>query len=61
MMSMLNLLPSPSSPVTREAGRAELVQIWDGLDADGRRMLLAQARAVAEVTWRVRQEPEQRV
>ncbi|MFC7738950.1 hypothetical protein ACFQX4_24865 [Roseomonas sp. GCM10028921] len=31
----------------------EVVQIWDGLDDDGRRVLLAQARAVAEVTGRV--------
>ena len=49
---MLTILPTPPSPVTRDAGRAELVQIWDGLDADGRRILLAQARAVAEVTGR---------
>ncbi|SHJ70149.1 hypothetical protein SAMN02745194_03163 [Roseomonas rosea] len=55
---MLNLLPSPPLPVSRDAGRAELVQIWDALDAGGRRMLLAQARAVAEVTGRVPQEPE---
>ena len=48
----LTLLPTPPSPVTAERGRAELVQIWDGLDADGRRLLLAQARAVAEVTGR---------
>ncbi|SHI47741.1 hypothetical protein SAMN02745194_00489 [Roseomonas rosea] len=56
----LNLLPPPAQPVTREAGRAELVSIWDGLDADGRRMLMAQARAVAEVTGRVRDTPEPR-
>ncbi|MBB5696365.1 hypothetical protein [Muricoccus pecuniae] len=48
----LTILPTPPRPVTRDAGRSELVQIWDGLDADGRRMLLAQARAVAEVTGR---------
>ena len=50
---MLQLRPSPPSPVTKDAGRAELVQIWDGLTPDGRTMLLAQARAVAEVTGRV--------
>ena len=50
---MLTLQPTPPSPVTKEVGRAELVQIWDGLDPEGRRMLLAQARVVAEVTGRV--------
>jgi hypothetical protein len=50
---MLNLRPPPPEPVTKEAGAAEILQIWNGLDADGRRMLLAQARAVAEVTGRV--------
>ena len=54
----LHLRPSPPPPTTRDAGRAELVEIWDGLDADGRRMLLAQARAVAEVTGRVRVRQE---
>ena len=53
---MLTLQPTPPSPVTKEAGRTELVQIWDGLDAKGRTMLLAQARAVAEVTGRVPKE-----
>jgi hypothetical protein len=50
---MLNLHPTPPSPVTKDAGRDELVQIWNGLTPDGRAMLLAQARAVAEVTGRV--------
>jgi hypothetical protein len=54
----LSLLPSPPAPVLREPGRIELVQIWDGLDAEGRRMLLSQARAVAEVTGRVPPAPE---
>ncbi|WP_424140090.1 hypothetical protein [Roseomonas chloroacetimidivorans] len=47
---MLNLRPSQPEPVTAEKGRAELVSIWDGLDQEGRRMLLANARAVGEVT-----------
>jgi hypothetical protein len=51
---MLNLRPLPlREPVTQDRGAAELICIWHGLDADGRRMLLAQARAVAEVTGRV--------
>ncbi len=49
---MLTLRPTPPDPVTAEKGRAELVSIWDGLDQEGRRVLLAQARAVAEVTGR---------
>jgi hypothetical protein len=50
---MLNLRPLPPERVTLEGGAAELICIWHGLDAEGRRMLLAQARAVAEVTGRV--------
>lgn len=49
---MLTLRPTPPAPVRDAAGRAELGQIWDGLDREGRRLLLAQARAVAEVTGR---------
>ena len=49
----IGTLTSPPSPVTKDAGRAELVQIWDGLTPNGRTMLLAQARVVAEVTGRV--------
>jgi hypothetical protein len=52
---MLNLRPPPPEPVTLEGGAAELLCIWHGLSPDGRRMLLAQARAVAEVTGRVPQ------
>ena len=48
----LTLHPTPPPPVTRDAGRAELVGIWDALDVEGRRLLLAQARAVAEITGR---------
>ncbi|MFC7739293.1 hypothetical protein ACFQX4_26830 [Roseomonas sp. GCM10028921] len=48
----LTLHPSPPSSVIADRGRAERVQIWDGLEADGRRLLLAQARAVAEVMGR---------
>ena len=52
---MLTLLPTPQEPVRDAPGRAELGTIWDGLDQEGRRLLLAQARAVAEVTGRVQQ------
>lgn len=50
---MLILRPTPPEPVRDAPGRAELGSIWDGLDVEGRRLLLAQARAVAEVTGRV--------
>ena len=50
----LTLPPQPPQPVTAEEGRAELVAMWDGLDAEGRRLLLAHARAVVEVTGRGR-------
>ncbi|WP_043840335.1 hypothetical protein [Muricoccus aerilatus] len=49
----LTLLPTPPEPVRAAPGRAELGLIWDGLDTEGRRILLAQARAVAEVTGRL--------
>lgn len=51
---MLTLPPQPPQTVTAEEGRAELLEMWDGLDADGRRLLLAHARAVVEVTGRTR-------
>ena len=47
---MLTLLPTPPEPVKAAPGRAELGRIWDSLDKEGRRLLLAQARAVVEVT-----------
>ena len=50
---MLKLLPTPPEPVRAAPGHAELARIWDGLDREGRRILLAQARAVAEVTGRL--------
>ena len=50
---MLTLHPTPPEPVRDAPGRAELGMIWDGLDRRGRRLLLAQARAVAEVTGRL--------
>jgi hypothetical protein len=50
---MLNLRPLPPEPVTLERGAAELLCLWHSLSPDGWRMLLAQARAVAEVTGRV--------
>lgn len=50
---MLKLLPTPPEPVRAAPGRAELARIWDSLDREGRRLLLAQARAVAEVTGRL--------
>ena len=47
---MLTLLPTPPEPVKAAPGRAELGRIWDSLNKEGQRLLLAQARAVVEVT-----------
>jgi hypothetical protein len=55
---MLNLTLQPTQPVTLDAGTRELIQIWRGLDADGRRMVLSNARAVGEVTGKLRAEPQ---
>ncbi|WP_161993689.1 hypothetical protein [Muricoccus nepalensis] len=52
---MLPLLPTPPEPIRAAPGRAEIARIWDSLDREGRRLLLAQARAGAEVTGRVPQ------
>ncbi|WP_156963863.1 hypothetical protein [Muricoccus aerilatus] len=57
---MLTLLPISLELVRDAPGRAELGTIWDGLDQEGRRLLLAQARAVAEVTGRLQQQSNAR-
>lgn len=51
---MVPLSPQPPQPVTAEEGLREPAEAWQGLDADGRRLLLAHARAVVEVTGRPR-------
>ena len=45
----LNLLPSSPQPFRADAARDELLHLWDGLNLEGRRMVLANARAVAEM------------
>jgi hypothetical protein len=54
---VLNLTRQPTQPVTLDAGTRELIQIWHGLDAEGRRMVLSNARAVGEVTGKLRTQP----
>ena len=49
---MSSLSRSMLSRVRDAPGRAELTAIWDALERDGRRLLLAHARAVAEMTGR---------
>jgi hypothetical protein len=56
---MLTLRPGTPEPIRTAPGRAELLAIWDALDQDGRRLLMAQARAVAEVTGRTPSPPPQ--
>ena len=53
------MLTLPPQPVTAQAGRAELLAMWDSLDADGRRLLLAHARGVADVMGRARRTGEE--
>ena len=50
---MLTLRPSRPAPVRAGPGRAELVALWDGLDAEGRKLVLSNARAVAEMRGRL--------
>ncbi|WP_376092116.1 hypothetical protein ACE7GA_23000 [Roseomonas sp. CCTCC AB2023176] len=45
---MLILRPSPPGPLRADAARTELLHLWEGLDREGRRLLLAHARAVAD-------------
>ncbi|WP_426960148.1 hypothetical protein [Muricoccus radiodurans] len=54
---MLTLLPTRPEPMRAEPARGELLHLWDGRGLEGRRLVLANARAVAEVTGRVRPEP----
>jgi hypothetical protein len=56
---VLNLTRQPTQPVTLDAGTRELIQIWRGLDAEGRRVVLSNARAVGEVTGKLRAQPQQ--
>lgn len=45
---MLSLRPSPPGPLRADAARIELLGLWDGLSREGRRLLIAHARAVAD-------------
>jgi hypothetical protein len=54
---VLNLTRQPTQPVTLDAGTRELIQIWGGLNAEGRRMVLSNARAVGDVTGKLRAQP----
>jgi hypothetical protein len=50
---MLNHLSSVPAPFRAGPAWAEIERIWDGLDTDHRKQLLANARALAEASGRV--------
>lgn len=50
---MLTLHPSPPQPFRADAARDELIRLWEGLNLEARRLIIANARAVAEVAGRV--------
>ncbi|WP_458095959.1 hypothetical protein [Roseomonas sp. WA12] len=50
---MLNHLSSLPAPFRTGPAWAEIERIWDGLDTDYRKQLLATARALAEASGRV--------
>ena len=50
---MLNLRPSPPQPVTADRGRDELIALWNAAAPETRTLMLAQARAWAEVKGRL--------
>jgi hypothetical protein len=58
---MLTLLPARPEPFRADAARAEMLTIWDGLDTEGRRLILSNARAVAEQRRRLPTAPACRV
>ncbi|MBP0492898.1 hypothetical protein [Roseomonas indoligenes] len=47
---MLTLRPSPPPPLRADRDREELTRIWDSVGADERKVLIAHARAVVEMT-----------
>ena len=55
---MLTLLPTKPAPFRADAARSELLHLWEGLDREGRRQVLANARAVAEVSGRLQRQPD---
>jgi hypothetical protein len=44
--------PTKPQPFWPEQARDELLRLWAGLDPEGRRIMLAHARAVADLTGR---------
>lgn len=44
----LILRPSPPQPLRADRDRDELARIWESVDTEGRKLLIAHARAVVE-------------
>jgi hypothetical protein len=51
--AVLTLHPTKSQPFRPDQARDELLRLWEGLDPEGRRIVLAHARAVADLSGRV--------
>jgi hypothetical protein len=51
-LAMLTLHPTKPQPFRPDQARDQLLRLWEGLDLEGRRMVLAHARAVADMTGR---------
>jgi hypothetical protein len=54
----LTLLPSKPTPFRADAARGELLRLWEGLNLEGRRQVLANAGAVAEVSGKLQHQPD---
>ena len=49
----LTLLPTSPSPFRADAARDEVLRLWEGLNLQGQRLVLAHIRAVAELTGKL--------
>jgi hypothetical protein len=47
---MLTLDPSPPQPLRPDEARDEMLRLWEGMNLEARRLALANARAVADMT-----------
>jgi hypothetical protein len=55
---VLTLHPSKPQPFRPDQARDELLRLWEGLNLEGRRLVLANARAVADLTGRALPPPK---
>jgi hypothetical protein len=55
---MLTLHPSPPQPFRPDEARDKMLRLWEGMNLEARRLVLANARAVADMTSRARPQPQ---